>query len=239
MVAAEVAALAARYQLADRAGSRLDALVALISDDARAPTTVREPRKIVADHLADSLAALELPEVLSAATVVDIGSGAGFPGLPLAIALSGAEVVLLEASVRKCAYIADAIAALGLENTTVVHRRAESWPEGHEAFDLATARAVGSLALVAEYAAPLLSAGGSLVVWRGRRAPEEESAASSAAAELGLEVRAPVRVQPYPSAQHRHLHAMTKVRRTPSRFPRRPGVARKRPLAGAWRPTSS
>jgi 16S rRNA (guanine527-N7)-methyltransferase len=84
--------------------------------------------------------------------------------------------------------------------------------------------------VVAEYAAPLLRVGGRLVAWRGRRDPADEAAGARAALQLGLEAREPVAVRPYPAAEHRHLHVMVKTGETPAKFPRRPGVARKRPL---------
>ena len=86
------------------------------------------------------------------------------------------------------------------------------------------------LVVVAEYAAPLLRIGGTLVAWRGQRDPIEETMGASAAAELGLEPLDAVAVKPYPEVLHRHLHVMVKVAATPPRFPRRPGVARKHPL---------
>jgi 16S rRNA (guanine527-N7)-methyltransferase len=233
--AAGIAGLVDRYQLPPGAAAKLLALVDLITENAAAPTTVRSPEQILNDHLADSLSALELPEVTAAGTVVDIGSGAGFPGLPVAIALPDADVTLLEANARKCGFIASVIAACGIPNASPVHTRAESWPEGLGRFDLAIARALAPLAVVAEYAAPLLRFGGILVVWRGRRNASDEDAAARAAAELGLEPREPVRVQPYAAAAHRHLHVMTKVAETPERFPRRSGAALKHPL-GAARP---
>ena len=128
-----------------------------------------------------------------------------------------------------------AIEACGAHNATPVHARAEAWPEGMGCCDLVTARAVAALAVVAEYAAPLLAPGGTLVAWRGRRDPVDEAAGGRAAAELGLEAREPIHVEPYPGALHRHLHVMVKVAPTPDRFPRRPGLARKRPLGGPCR----
>ena len=101
-----------------------------------------------------------------------------------------------------------------------------------------TARAVAAPDVVAEYAAPLLGVGGSLVAWRGRRDAEAERAGERAAEILGLAVAQPVQVHPYAGAEHRYLHVMTKVLDTPTRFPRRPGVARKRPL-GARATTGS
>jgi 16S rRNA (guanine527-N7)-methyltransferase len=98
--------------------------------------------------------------------------------------------------------------------------------------DLVTARAVGDLAVLAEYAAPLLRLGGALVAWRGGRDPRVEAQAGKAADELGLTVLSPIKVAPYSQARQRHLHVMLKAAETPARFPRRPGMAAKRPLGG-------
>ena len=225
-----VAELVERYSLPDRAEPALLALLESLATDPHAPTTIREPAKAVDTHLADSLVALELDQLSAARSVADLGSGAGFPGLPLAVALPGARFWLLESNVRKCAFIERARSAAGLANVEVVPVRAEVWPEGLARFELVTARAVARLAVVAEYAAPLLTLGGTLMVWRGRRDADDEDAANRAAAELGLESSSIHTVWPFPGAESRHLHLMSKVRETPDRFPRRPGVALKRPL---------
>ncbi len=141
----------------------------------------------------------------------------------------------MESNSHKCEFIERAVAACDIRNARVVRARAEAWPDGLGSFDLVTARALAPLAVVAEYAAPLLCTGGTLVAWRGRRDPAAEASASRAAEELGLRVLEPIRVSPYEGAEHRHLHLMTKVRQTPARFPRRVGVAGKRPLGGAVR----
>ncbi len=182
------------------------------------------------DHLADALVALELHRVRAAARIVDLGSGAGVPGLPLAIALGSARVVLVESNARKSEFIQHAIEVCEVPNASAVCARAEAWPEGLERFELVTARALAPLGVVAEYGAPLLEVGGALVVWRGRRDPDDEAAAARAAEDLGLEVCEPIPVTPYPAATNRHLQVMIKTRPTPARFPRRPGMARKRPL---------
>jgi 16S rRNA (guanine527-N7)-methyltransferase len=93
-----------------------------------------------------------------------------------------------------------------------------------------TARALAALPVVVEYAAPLLRVGGSLVAWKGRRNAGEEASAAAAAAALGMEPVGVAAVSPYPAARHRHLHVLRKVGPTPAGFPRRPGVAAKRPL---------
>jgi 16S rRNA (guanine527-N7)-methyltransferase len=225
-----IADLVSRYQLPGTAGAQLEALLSFVAADSHAPTTVRDAGGIVDDHLADSLVALELAPVRRASAVSDLGAGAGFPGLPLAIALPAALVRLVESNGRKCEFIARAIDACGLDNADVVHARAEAWPEGLGSSDLVTARALAPPDVVAEYAAPLLRRGGALVIWRGRRDREAEAAAERAAAQLGLQVQEPIRVTPYAGTEHRYLHVMSKVRETPSRFPRRAGMARKRPI---------
>jgi 16S rRNA (guanine527-N7)-methyltransferase len=226
-----VAQLVERFGLPAGAERRLEALLDGVADP-HAPTSVHARDQAIQVHLADSLVALELDAVREAGVLADVGTGAGFPGLPLAVALPAARVVLVESGGRAAAFAGELAAAAGLDNVEVVPGRAEEWRDGLGACDVVTARALAGLPVVLEYAAPLLREGGSAVVWRGRRLPEEENRAALAATELGLE-RAEVRaVRPFLSAAHRHLHRYVKERRTPGRFPRRPGMARKRPLGG-------
>lgn len=229
-VARRLAELADRYSLSGGQVGQLRCLLEVLATDAHAPTTVTAARDAVDIHLADSLTALDLDPVRSATRVVDIGSGAGFPGLPLAVALPSATVSLLESSVRRCAFIERARAAAGARNVVVVASRAESWGAGETNQEVVTARAVAPLAVLCEYAAPLLVLGGTLVAWRGHRDQPDEDAADRAAGELGLEGRPPVRSEPYPGSREHHLHVYVKVGPTPARFPRRPGIASKRPL---------
>lgn len=222
--------LARRYSLPAGADSALITLLELVTTDPTAATTLRSPDEVIDDHLADSLVALELDVVRAAAAIADLGSGAGFPGLPLAIARQDATVSLVESNARKCNFLARAARACGLGKVRVINYRAESWDGGIDRCDLVTARALAPLPVVVEYAAPLLRLGGSLLVWRGGRDRAAEQAAERAADELGLEPREPMLVHPHPAARRRHLHLMLKVRPTPDRFPRRPGMAAKRPL---------
>jgi 16S rRNA (guanine527-N7)-methyltransferase len=237
-VGREIDALAARYALGDRATDQLAALLVALDADPHAPTTVRTPAEAVRTHLADALVALDLEAVRTAGRIADLGAGAGFPGLPLAIALPAATVALVESNARKCAFVRSAADAAGLRNAEVVADRAESWTSGLGTRDLVTARALAPLAVLEEYAAPLLREGGALVAWKGRRDEDEERAAAVAARELGLELEEIRRVHPHPGADHRHLHVVRKVAPTPERFPRRPGMARKRPLGAGDETTS-
>ena len=227
---AELASLAERYGLSGAAVAQLAALLDALARDPHAPTTVRAPDEAIHIHVADSLVALELPDVRGATAIADLGAGAGFPGLPLAVALPHAQVALVESVARKCAFIGTAADAAGLTNAEVVCERAEAWRDGIATRDLVTARALAPLAVLAEYAAPLLRDGGVLVAWKGRRDAQEERDASAAAHELGLAIEEICPVRPYSGAEHRHLHVLRKVAPTPERFPRRPGMARKRPL---------
>jgi 16S rRNA (guanine527-N7)-methyltransferase len=229
-----VVALAARFDLDASAAPRLAQLQSVLADDPHAPTAVRDPRAVLADHLADSLVALETAPMRSAARVADIGSGAGLPGLPLAIALPQTRFALVESTARKSSFIEEASRACRLKNVTVVHSRIETWAPEPAEFDVVTCRAVAALEVVVEYAAPLLRRGGSLIAWRGRRHLQAETRAMRAADLLGLEAVEVRRVWPYPAARDRYLHLFSKVRRTPPGFPRRPGMAVKRPLGTDW-----
>jgi 16S rRNA (guanine527-N7)-methyltransferase len=225
--------LARRYGLRADQRDQLQRLLSVLSGDQYAPSSVRGASEAVDVHVADSLVALELEAVKGARAIADLGSGAGFPGLALAVPLERAEVRLVESQLRKCSYLERAIAEVGLPNARVVCARAEEWRDGAGANDVVLARALAPQPVVVEYAAPLLCLGGTLVDWRGKRARREEEQAVRAAEQLGMrrvEVR---KTEPFAGAQHRHLHLYVKVRHTLSRFPRRAGVARRRPLGSA------
>jgi 16S rRNA (guanine527-N7)-methyltransferase len=228
--AARLDALAAQWSLDAEATDMLSALLTLLRDDPRAATSVRTPAAAVDVHLADSLTAL--PWLDPAASIADVGSGAGFPGLPLAIARPAAEVHLIESSSRKCRFMESAVRALALANVHVVCARAEEWAagEGRERHDFALVRAVAPLATLVEYAAPLLRVSGRLIAWKGERDAAEERGGAEAAARVGLAPAGVHRVHPFPGSREHNLHLYAKVRPTPARFPRRAGAARKRPL---------
>jgi 16S rRNA (guanine527-N7)-methyltransferase len=205
-------------------------ILQLQARDPTAPTSVRDPAQAVDRHVADSLTALELPQVREARSIADLGAGAGWPGLALAAALPDAQVALVETAIRHCRYLERAIEVAGLPNVAVVNARAEGWPAGLGRHDLVTARALGALSVMLEYAAPLLAEGGDLVAWKGAVAPEEFAAGALAAEILGLEPVRVLRVTPFPGSRDHTLHVFRKSAPTPARFPRRPGMATKRPL---------
>jgi 16S rRNA (guanine527-N7)-methyltransferase len=210
---------------------QLAEVLTVLEEDEHAPTSIRTREQALQAHVADSLVALEIEDVAVAGSIADLGSGVGFPGLALAVALPSAHVSLVESQRRKCDFLERVRAAGSVENADVVCVRAEEWQDGVGANDVVVARALAPQAVVLEYAAPLLRVGGMLVDWRGRREQAAEDAADHAASLLGLRRREIRRVLPFEQATDRHLHVFVKQEATPARFPRRAGMARKRPLA--------
>jgi 16S rRNA (guanine527-N7)-methyltransferase len=177
-------------------------------------TSIRERAEARRVHVEDSLAALPLLESL-AGPIVDVGSGGGSPGLPLAAALPDREVTLLESNRRKAHFLEEV--AAGFPNVQVVWGRAEE--QELERFGVAVAKALAPPPVAAEWCLPLVRVGGAAILWVGPTA--DIDAAGRAAARLGAAA---------PEA-HSGLIVFRKVAPTPPGFPRRPGVARKRPLA--------
>ncbi len=196
-------------------------------------TAITAWRDILAKHLLDSLAPLALglmPRPVERAA--DLGSGGGFPGLVLAAAAPGTAFVLIEATQKKAEFLAGTAATLGLTRVEVWAERAEEAgkAKGREAFTLVTARAVADLRVLVELALPLLKMEGMLMAWKGPEAAGEVEAAANSLARLGGEVKgiAPYEL-PY-GLGSRNLVTIRKVTATPPEFPRRPGMAEKKPL---------
>lgn len=210
----------------------LEPMLALLAGDPASLTSVADPARAREVHLLDSLSGLAVTEVREAKRVIDIGSGAGFPGVPLARAKPAATVDLLDSVGRKVEFMSGVIETLGIDNARTVNARSEEWAlgEGAAAYDLATARAVAPLEVLAELASPLLGEGGALVAWKGGREPESESAVLRLGERLAMAVDRVVKVWPFESSRERHLYVLYKTGPTPPDLPRRPGMARKRPL---------
>jgi 16S rRNA (guanine527-N7)-methyltransferase len=213
-------------------------LLAALAAEPDPHTTVSDPEAALEVHVADSLSGLEVSELASARRIADMGAGAGFPGLVLAIALPRAQVDLIESAGRKTAVIDRLIQAAELTNARSITARVEDYARepaalggGRDAYDAVTARAVAPLTVLVEYAAPLLRPDGVLVTWKGARDPAEEAAGAATAEKLGMAALDVLPVQPYPSSENRHLQVFRKIAPTPPEFPRRAGMARKRPLA--------
>lgn len=192
----------------------------------------REGERLRERHLADALGLATIRPPRPQERWVDLGSGAGLPGLPLAMAFPETSFTLVDAQRRRVDWAAATARELGMRNVRVVHSRLEDFGRGpeRESFDVATARALGSLPVVAELGVPLLKLGGILLVPRGQPPEEELTAAARACALLGAELR---RVIHNPSSSIDPLGLvviMTKIAATSSRFPRRSGVPARSPL---------
>jgi 16S rRNA (guanine527-N7)-methyltransferase len=183
-------------------------------------------------HVADSLTGLEVPELREARQIADVGAGAGFPGLVLAVALPEAQVDLIESVSRKTAFIEQAATAAAIPNADAVTARAEDVardPAFRESYDVVTARAVGRLSTLAELASPLLKPNGVLIGWKGRRDEDEEAQLDRASASLAMTPEQILDVGHRAGSEHRHLHVIRKSAATPANLPRNPGIAKKRP----------
>jgi 16S rRNA (guanine527-N7)-methyltransferase len=216
--------------LGSREREQLQAVLRLLAEERASVSSVVDDRAWKV-HVADSLTGLEVPELATARRIADVGAGAGFPGLALAVALPNAQVDLIESVGRKCAFMQRAIDGAGIANATVLNTRSEDLASerGREAYEAVTARAVGRLSTLAELASPLLKPNGVLIAWKGKRDEEEEQQLARASESLAMRPESILDVGDRAGSQHRHLHVIRKSGPTPPDLPRRPGIAKKRP----------
>ncbi len=197
-------------------------------------TAITDPADIALKHFLDSFTALAARRWTGREHVVDVGSGAGFPGLALRIALPASSAALVESVGKKCGWLEEISSTLGLDRVTVHNARAEALgnDEAHRArYDVGTARAVSSLADCIEYLIPLVVVGGDAIIWKGK-VDAELPAASRAAAAVGAEITAIVPTSSLGVGDvlpGRHLVVVRKTGPTPSRFPRTSQEMRRRP----------
>jgi 16S rRNA (guanine527-N7)-methyltransferase len=219
--------------------ARLDQLGAAVREGNKRVnlTRITDPAEFEIRHVLDSLsAATPLLDRLIAGEplrLVDVGSGAGMPGLPLKIAFPMLRVTLVESVNKKAAFLRETVAELGLADVEVVALRAElaaRSPDHRDAYDWATARALGSLPVVVELCAPFLNQGGLLVAQRSGDLDADLLAAVPAFKALRLWSRTPIYLE-IPALPNHGLVVGEKYAPTPEAYPRRPGLPRKRPLA--------
>lgn len=212
------------------ARAKLEAVLVLLAEERASVSSVVDKRAWQV-HVVDSLTGLEVPELRKAGRVADIGAGAGFPGLVLAIAVPESQVDLVESVGRKCEFMRRAIETAQIANATVLNARSEDLASGggREAYDAVTARAVGRLSTLAELASPLLKPNGTLVAWKGKRDRDEEEQLANASEALAMTPEQVLDVGNRAGSEHRHLHIIRKSGPTPANLPRRPGMAKKRP----------
>jgi 16S rRNA (guanine527-N7)-methyltransferase len=201
-------------------------------------TAVRDPEEAWTRHILDSL--VLLPALPAQGRLIDVGSGGGLPGLPVAIARPELAVTLLEATGKKCRFLEDTARALGLDQVTVLPGRAETVandPAWREGFDVATARAVAGLPTLLELTLPFVRVGGELVALKGARAEEEAMRSGHALRCLGGG-KPVLRRFPHPALAGACLVRVAKVKPTPAGYPRAPGKPGTDPLGGKSAPAA-
>jgi len=199
-------------------------------------TTILEWEAVQVQHFLDSLTCVRvLPTAVQSSpyTIVDIGAGAGFPGVALKIALPHIRLTLVESVRKKAAFLQHLVQKLGLTEAEVLVLRAEEagrQPVHREVYDMAVARAVAALPVLAEYMLPLVRIGGLAIAMKGREVEQEIAAAAGALALLGGQLQTTLPVDLPGLKERRHLVILDKVHPTPDKYPRRPGMPAKRPL---------
>lgn len=196
-------------------------------------TAITEREEVMQKHFVDSLALAKAVDLSGCETLIDVGTGAGFPGLPLKIVFPRLKVVLLDSLNKRIRFLNEVIEELGLENVETIHGRAEDMAkqkEYRENFDLCVSRAVANLSSLSEYCIPYVKQGGMFVSYKSGTAEEEAEQAKKAIYLLGGETKKIEKFQLPGSDIQRSLIVVEKVRTTPKKYPRKSGIPGKEPL---------
>ena len=196
-------------------------------------TAIRDAAGIRTKHFLDAFSCVLAWKANPPANIVDIGTGAGFPGIPLKIIYPNTKVTLIESVGKKAMFCQHVVRLLGLDGVDVIKARAEElgqMREHREQYDWGLARAVANLRVLSEYLLPLVQVGGKMLAQKGESGPAEVHAAENAIKLLGGEVRQLVPVMLPGVVEERHLVLVDKVAATPPGYPRKPGVPAKKPL---------
>ncbi len=196
-------------------------------------TAIKSHDEIVAKHFIDSLSCLQVMEKPSPKNVIDVGTGAGFPGLVLKIVLPSIHLVLVESIGKKAAFCEHVVRTLNLEHVTVIQARAEEIGSDiryREQFDWAIARAVASMPVLSEYLLPLVRLNGCMLAQKGENGPLETQQSANAFRKLGGKLRVIHPVTLPGVAEQRYLIIVEKKHTTPEVYPRRTGIPSKKPI---------
>ncbi len=197
-------------------------------------TAITEYDEVMKKHFLDSLSLVKAYDVHKKTSVIDVGTGAGFPGLALKIAFPDLQVTLLDSLNKRISFLNHVIGELGLTGVEAIHGRAEDYAKKgklREQFDLCVSRAVANLSTLSEYCLPFVKVGGQFISYKSEKIAEEMGAASGAISLLGGRVRGQSEFYLPNSDIYRNLFIVDKVRRTPDRYPRKAGLPAKEPLA--------
>ncbi|MCI0554747.1 MAG: 16S rRNA (guanine(527)-N(7))-methyltransferase RsmG, partial [Anaerolineae bacterium] len=196
-------------------------------------TAIRDTESIRTKHFLDSFSCVLAWKANPPHRLIDVGTGAGFPGLPLKILYPNLKLTLVESVGKKAMFCQHIVSVLGLEYVQVIKSRAEDVgqdPNHRESYDWAVARAVANLNILSEYLLPLVKLGGTMLAQKGESGPAEANSAGKAIKVLGGELRELIPVQLPGVAEDRYLVLVDKVAATPAKYPRKAGVPSKMPL---------
>ncbi len=205
-------------------------------------TAIRNPEEIRVKHFLDSLTCLLAFKDAPPGRLIDVGTGAGFPGIPLKIVMPSLRLSLVESVGKKADFCRNLVDVLRLDRVDIFQARAEEvgqMVKQREQYDWAVARAVASLPVLAEYLLPLVKVGGKVLAQKGESGLAEAHAGEKALQILGGRLRQIIPVNLPGVVEDRYLVVIDKVAATPAGFPRRPGVPARKPLAGEPTPSQS
>ena len=194
-------------------------------------TAITEPKEIIIKHFIDSLTVLK--DIKGKNTLVDVGTGAGFPGIPLKIMDEEIKITLLDSLNKRINFLNEVIKQLDLKNIETIHSRVEEAGKNkkyRERFDIATARAVANLATLSEYMLPLVKVSGKSICMKGSEVSEELQNRKKAISILGGEIENIDNFQLPKSDMMRNIVIIKKVKNTPNKYPRKPGTPSKEPI---------
>jgi len=197
-------------------------------------TSIINEEEFAIKHFIDSVTCLKAVSFNDGMTLLDVGTGAGFPGIPLKICRPGLEVILVESQAKKVNFLLKVIKEMNLENISAIHTRAEDIgknPFYREYSDRVTARAVAGLDVLAEYCLPLVKVGGVFLAMKGPKLDEEIIVSKKAINVLGGEVTKIVKLKLPVTGDERNLVVVTKIKPTSEKYPRRPGIPLKKPIS--------